>query len=107
MHNISSITIDELIATNGNLDPSDSIFLCSPISLFFRDNFATPPSTTFIHIALNATVDVYEQALRAVYFDNSEIEPTIFNVTGANLTRIVVIRITDTNFPDSGLENAE
>ena len=106
MHNISSITI-ELIATNGNLDPSDSIFLRSPMSLLFLDNFATPPNTTFIHIALNATVDVYEQALRAIYFDNSEIEPTIFNVTGANLTRIVVIRITDTNFPDSGLENAE
>ena len=106
MHNISSITI-ELIATNGNLDPSDSIFLRSPMSLLFLDNFATPPTTTFIHIALNATVDVYEQALRAVYFDNSEIEPTIFNATGANLTRVVVIRITDTNFPDSGLENAE
>jgi hypothetical protein len=108
MHNISSITV-ELIATNGNLDPSDSIFLRSPMSLLFLDNFATPPNTTFIHIALNATVDVYEQALRAIYFDNSEIEPTIFNTTDSrmNLTRVVVIRITDTNFPDSGLDNAE
>lgn len=106
MHNISSITV-ELIATNGNLDPSDSIFLRSPMSLLFLDNFATPPNTTFIHITLNETVEVYEQALRAIYFDNSEIEPTIFNTTGANLTRIVVIRITDTNFPDSGMDNAE
>lgn len=108
MHNISSITV-ELIATNGKLDPSDSIFLRSPMSLLFLDNFATPPNTTFIHIALNATVDAYEQALRAIYFDNSEIEPTIFNATGSgvNLTRVVVIRITDTNFPDSGLDNAE
>ena len=109
MHNISSITV-ELIATNGNLDPSDSIFLRSPMSLLFLDNFVTPPNTTFIHIALNATVEVYEQALNAIYFDNSEIEPTIFNTTGpdrASLMRVVDIRITDTNFPDSGLDNAE
>lgn len=106
MHNISSLNV-ELIATNGNLDPTDSIFLRSPMSLLFLNNFVTPPNTTFIHIALNATVEVYEQALRAIYFDNSEIEPTIFNATGANLTRVVVIRITDTNFPDSGSDNAE
>ena len=108
MHNISSLSI-ELIATNGNLDPTDSIFLRSPMSLLFLDNFAAPPTTTLINITLNATVDVYEQALRAIYFDNSEIEPTIFNATGTNLTltRVVVIRITDTNFPDSGMDNAE
>ena len=106
MHNISSISV-ELIATNGNLDPSDSIFLRSPMSLLFLDNFATPPTTTSMNITLNASVDVYEQALRAIYYDNSEIEPTIFNMTGANLTRVVIIRITDTNFPDSGMDNAE
>ena len=105
-HNISSISV-ELIATNGNLDTSDSIFLRSPMSLLFLDNFATPPTTTSMNITLNATVDVYEQALRAIYFDNSEIEPTIFNATGANLTRVVIIHIADTNFPDSGMDNAE
>ena len=105
-HNISSISV-ELIATNGDLDPSDSLFLRSPMSLLFLDSFATPPTTTSMNITLNATVDVYEQALRAIYFDNSEIEPTIFNATGANLMRVVIIRIADTNFPNSGMDNAE
>ena len=103
MHNISSLIV-ELIATNGELDPSDSIFLRSPMSLTFLSFLVTPPNTTFFHIARNATVDIYEQALRAIYFDNSEIEPTIFNATGANLTRVVVIRITDTNFADPGVD---
>lgn len=103
MHNISRLTV-ELISTNGNLDPTDSIFLRSPMSLPFINNFASPPTTTFIDIALNSSVSVYEQALRAVYFDNSEIEPTIFNATGANLTRIVLINITDSNFADSAVD---
>ena len=105
LHNISSLSI-ELISTNGDLDPTDSIFLRSPMSLPFLDDFASPPTTTSIEIALNATVEVYEQALRAVYFDNSEAEPTIFNATGANLTRVVVIRITDTNFAGPGVDTS-
>lgn len=100
MHNISGLSV-ELIATNGELDPSDALFLRSPSSLLFLDNFATPPTATSLNILLNATADVYEQALRAIYYDNSETEPTV------NLTRVVVIRITDTNFPDSGMDNAE
>ena len=103
MHNISRLTV-ELISTNGNLDTTDSIFLRSPMSLPFINNFASPPTTTFIDIALNSSLSIYEQALRAVYFDNSEIEPTIFNATGANLTRIVVINITDANFADSAVD---
>lgn len=103
MHNISRLTI-ELISTNGNLDPSDSIFLRSPMSLPFINNFASPPTTTFIDIAMNSSASVYEQALGAVYFDNSEVEPTIFNATGANLTRVVVINITDANFVDSAVD---
>lgn len=108
MHNISRLTI-ELMSTNGNLDPTDSIFLRSPMSLPFINNFGSPPTTTFIDIALNASVSVYEQALRAVYFDNSEVEPTIFNTTEtnqtrANLTRVVIINITDANFADSGVD---
>ena len=95
------------MATNGELDPSDALFLRSPSSLLFLDNFATPPTARSLNISLNATADVYEQALRAIYYDNSEKEPTIFNATGANLARVVVIRITDTNFPDSRMDNAE
>lgn len=110
-HNISRLRI-QLISTNGKLDPSDSIFLRSPMSLAFLDHFASPPNTTYIEIALNASFSVYEQALRAVYFDNSEVEPTIFNATGenvtlTNLTRVIIISITDNNFADSGIDTSD
>ena len=108
LHNISRLRV-ELISTNGQLDPSDSIFLRSPMSLPFLNHFVSPPNRTYIEISLNASINLYEQALRAIYFDNAELEPTIFNATGenvtlTNLTRVVVLSITDTNFAEPGVD---
>ena len=103
-NNISRLTV-QLISTNGQLDPTDSIFLRSPMNLPFIDHLDPLPNTTYIEIKLNASVNVYEQALRAVYYDNSELEPTLFineNNSRVNLTRVVVVNITDANFADTG-----
>ena len=103
-HNISRLTV-ELVSTNGKLDPTDSIFLRSPMSLPFINHLDPLPNTTYIEIQLNASVDVYEQALRSIYYDNSEPEPTLFvkeNNRTVNLTRFIIVNITDTNFAAPG-----
>lgn len=100
-HNISRLTA-ELIATNGELDQSDAIFLRSPLALQFIDDFRTPPTTTLLDISLNATTATYTDALLSIFYDNDESEPTLFNSTGSLLLREVLITVYDNNFLQGG-----
>lgn len=103
-HNISRLTA-ELLSPNGNLDPSDAIFLRTPMP--FIDNFHIHvlSNTTRIDISLNATTATYTNALLSIYYDNNELEPTLFNGSNSTLLREVLITIYDANFLLSGQEN--
>lgn len=93
-NNISSMDVN-LTAINGNLDPEEIIFPQTPVFLQFLSDPRTVITDTFIHIEVNSRPEMYIQALRSVYYSNRALEPTIFNETGSNLTRQVLIRITD------------
>lgn len=100
-HNISRLTV-QLRATNGDLDSGDAIFLRSPLSLQFLDDFRTPPTTTLLDISLNDTTCTYTDALLSIYYDNSEAEPTLFNSDGDRIIREVLITVYDNNFLQEG-----
>ena len=104
-HNVSRLTV-ELRATNGELDRGDAIFFRSPLSLQFLDDFRIPPTTTLLDISLNDTTATYTDALRSIYYDNSEPEPTLFNSDGDRLIREVLIMINDSNFLQDGQSNS-
>ena len=95
-NNISSLDVN-LIAINGNLDPEETIFPRSPMfAQFVTDpTISTTVTQTSIHIETNARPELYVQALQSVYYNNRALEPTLFNETGSNLTRQVVVTITD------------
>lgn len=95
-HNISRLTA-ELVATNGQLDASDAIFLRSPRALQFIDDFRIPPTMTLIDIYLNATTATFTDALLSIYYDNAEAEPTLY-VNNTLLIREVIITVYDNNF---------
>ena len=102
-HDISMMTI-ELTATNGQLDPSDTIFVRTPLpEQIFQSLLQNPPTRTVISISLTGPVSLYIETLRNIYYDNSELEPTYFNDSATNTTllnREVVIRTTDSNLGD-------
>ena len=100
-HNISRLTA-HLISTNGELDPSDAIFLRSPLGLQFTDDFRIPPTTRLIDISLNASRSTYRDALLSIHYDNAEREPTLFNSMGSPLIREVIITVYDDNFLSVG-----
>ena len=95
-HNISRLTV-ELIA-NGDLDPTDAIFLRSPLALQFIDYFQNRPTTRLLDISLNATTETYKNIVQSIFYDNNENEPTLFNRNGSTLIREVIITIYDNNF---------
>lgn len=92
-HNISSMDI-QLVSTNGDLDPGDILFPQSPMSLPFISDPNTVITDTMISINFTGDSTYYTNALRAVQYINTEVEPTLF-VNGSRLIREVVIRITD------------
>ena len=100
-HNISRLRV-ELVSPNGILDPSDAIFLRSPVALQFKDDFRTEPTTRVIDITINATTAVYTEALLSIFYDNAEKEPTLFNETNSPLLREVLVTIFDNNFLSEG-----
>ena len=101
-HNISRLTL-ELISSNGNLDPSDSIFFRTPAGLPFLSNLDAPFTTQYISISLNATPATYLEAVNSIYYVNTEDEPTQYNSSerdAARLMRVIIVSITDSNFID-------
>ena len=105
-HNISRLTV-QLTATNGELDPTDAIFLRSPAALEFIDSFHTEPTTTLLDFSLNATTATYRRLLLTIFYDNNEKEPTVFNANGSMLNREVLITIYDDNFLRNGQMNSQ
>lgn len=100
-HNISRLTV-QLLSPNGNLDTMDAIFFRTPGGLSFLSHVDSS-TTQFISISLNASADVYLEALNSIHYDNAEEEPTQYNGSepdGARLMRVIVVTITDTNFID-------
>ena len=93
-HNISSMDV-QLIATNGNLDPEETIFLRTPMPIIIVMHPRTVITETSIHIEINAEPELYVRALQNIYYSDRAAEPTLFNATGSNLTRQVVVTITD------------
>ena len=96
---ISSLSI-MLLSTNGMLDAGEAIFLRTPTAL---EIFFDPRNTftdTFIYVEMNGTTVDYLEILQSLRYVNTEAEPTLTNAQGENLTREVVIRITDANFGD-------
>ena len=87
---VSSIDI-ELIATSGNLDPQDSLFLRTPMDL---DPDSLVITATRITASSLESDSYYVDVLRALRYTNSEDEPTLF-VNGVMVHREIVIRITD------------
>ena len=93
-HNISSMDVT-LVATNGNLDPGESVFLRTPMPIIIVTDPRTRTSETSIHIEINAEPELYVRTLQNILYNNPAAEPTLFNATGSNLIRQVVVRITD------------
>ena len=98
-NDISSLNIT-LLSTNGMLDPGEAIFFRTPTALpiFFdpRNTF----EATFIYVEMNDTTVSYVDLLRSLRYTNTELEPTLTNAEGENITREIVIQITDDNFGD-------
>ncbi len=105
-HNISRLTV-ELRATNGELDQTDAIFLRSPLALQFVNDFRTEPTTTLFDISLNATTATYREIFLSIFYDNNELEPTLFTSNGSLLNREVLITVYDNNFFRNGEMNTE
>ena len=87
---VSSIDI-ELVATNGNLDPQDILFLLTRMDLDPDSLVIT--ATRITASSLESDSD-YVDVLRGLRYTNSEDEPTLF-VNGVRVHREIVIRITD------------
>jgi cysteine-rich repeat protein len=95
MNNISSINIT-LTATNGDLDPSDNIFVRTPIyPLITRANL----TNTSLILYADANVNEYEEVLRSILYINQEDEPTYYAnaTTREKLQREIIITLTDDN----------
>ena len=92
-HNISSMDI-QLLSTNGELDEGDILFLHTPVALPFLSDPNTVITDRMISINFTGDGTDYTNALQAVRYINTEVEPTLF-VNGYRLIREVVIRITD------------
>ena len=96
-HDISSLSI-RLLSTNGMLDAGEAIFLRTPTALpiFFdpRNSF----DAMFIYVEMNGTTADYVELLQLLRYVNPDDEPTLTNAAGDNITREVVIQITDANF---------
>ena len=101
MHNISSLSLT-LSTTNGDLDPGETIYIRSPM-VDLVPYLTYPFSDTAINIAVNESIEFYENVLKYAYYYNPLDEPTILNANKSILTRVVVIEITDDNFVDSGV----
>lgn len=91
---ISSITF-ELVSINGELDDGDYIFLRTPMALPFLFDTNTVITDKLINISLTGDSILYTQAIQAVRYINTELEPTLFVNESTILSREVVIRITD------------
>ena len=91
-HNVSSMSV-ELVSANGALDEGDIIFFRTPLSIPVEH---ITVSTKMITVNFEADISVYTNIIRAIQYVNTEPEPTLFvKGTTTNLSREVVIRITD------------
>ena len=95
-HNILSLNA-RLISTNGILDDRDIVFPQSLFILPFLNHPNTIAQSKEFHVEGNFTTEEFINALTSLRFVNEENEPTILNATGANLTREVIITVTDIN----------
>lgn len=87
---VSSIDI-ELVATSGNLDPQDILFLLTRMDL---DPDSLVITETRITASSLESESDYVEVIRALRYINSEDEPTLF-VNGVRVHREIVMRITD------------
>ncbi len=108
-HNISRLSV-ELIAVNGQLDTNEVLFFRTPTSqqAEFR-RFIEEETNTFISISVNASVELYQEALTSIFYLNAEREPSLYNSSTGNnrLIRVIVISITDANFIDPNVDPAD
>ena len=103
-NNVSSVVI-ELVSTNGELDEGDTIFLRTPMALPFVRDPNTVVTKKLINITLTDDSASYTEAIQAVRYENTEREPTLFVNGTTNLSREVVIRITDASTMPSPTTN--
>ena len=91
-HNVSSMSV-ELVSTNGALDEGDIIFFRTPLGIPVEH---ITVSTKIIMVNFETDISVYTNIIQAIQYINIEQEPTLFvSGTTTNLSREVVIRITD------------
>lgn len=103
-NNVSSVTI-ELVSTNGELDAEDFIYLGTPMALPFVLDPNTVITGKLINITLTGDGASYTQAIQSVRYVNTREEPTLFVNGTTNLSREVVIRITDASTVPSPTTN--